>query len=123
MNSMYSVPRVARRELPVLPQHGRLRDPAVLSDQPIAHRMWQMVDDINHQYLPPNIKAVTCYTCHQGAKWPNALVTGRPDETPVEAELPLHPEVHANPGAHLDAGVLIRMDLFLESSATSVGLG
>ena len=70
----------------------------------IAHRMWRMVDDINHKYLPPNIKAVTCYTCHQGAKWPNQLVAGGTDQTTVQP-LALHPEVHENPGAHLASGV------------------
>jgi Photosynthetic reaction centre cytochrome C subunit len=70
----------------------------------IAHKMWQMVDTINHQYLPASVKAVTCYTCHQGAKWPSALVTGGNDMTPVEA-VAAHPEVHTNPGGHLDAGV------------------
>ena len=69
----------------------------------IAHRMWQMVDAINHQYLPPDVKAVTCYTCHRGAKWPSKLVKAGLDETPVEP-VPAHPEVHANPGAHLDPG-------------------
>jgi hypothetical protein len=69
----------------------------------IAHRMWQMVDAINHQYLPPNIKAVTCYTCHQGAKWPSKLVTSGTDQTPVTVA-PMHPEVHDNPGAHLASG-------------------
>jgi len=70
----------------------------------IAHRMWQMVDQINHHYLPANIKAVTCYTCHQGAKWPSQLVAGGTDQTPVQATA-LHPEVHENPGAHLASGV------------------
>jgi hypothetical protein len=70
----------------------------------IAHRMWQMVDDINHKYLPPNIEAVTCYTCHQGAKWPSALVAGGTDQSPVQATA-VHPEVHENPGAHLASGV------------------
>jgi hypothetical protein len=69
----------------------------------IAHRMWTMVDDINHRYLPANIPAVTCYTCHQGAKWPEALVKDALDQTPVDA-VALHPEVHGNPGAHLEAG-------------------
>ncbi len=69
----------------------------------IAHRMWRMVDAINHQYLPASVKAVTCYTCHQGAKWPQALVATGTDETPVEATA-LHPEVHENPGAHLATG-------------------
>ena len=69
----------------------------------IALRMWGMVDEINHQYLPPNIPAVTCYTCHQGAKWPSALVKGPLDQTPSEA-VAVHPEVHLNPGAHLDGG-------------------
>lgn len=70
----------------------------------IAHRMWKMVDDINHKYLPPEIEAVTCYTCHQGNKWPTALVAAGDDQTPVQAK-PLHPEVHENPGAHLASGV------------------
>lgn len=69
----------------------------------IAHKMWQMVDDINHKWTPANLKAVTCYTCHQGAKWPNALVTSSTDQTPVTATA-LHPEVHANPGANLASG-------------------
>jgi hypothetical protein len=71
----------------------------------IAHRMWAMVDDINHKYLPPNIKAVTCYTCHQGAKWPSALVKAGLDQTPVQA-VASHPEYSENPGAHLDSGVV-----------------
>ncbi len=71
----------------------------------IAHRMWAMVDDINHKYLPPNIKAVTCYTCHQGAKWPSALVKAGLDETPVQA-VAAHPEFSENPGAHLESGVV-----------------
>jgi hypothetical protein len=66
----------------------------------IAHRMWAMVDDINHKYLPPNIKAVTCYTCHQGAKWPTALVKAGLDQTTVQA-VASHPEYQDNPGAHL----------------------
>jgi hypothetical protein len=70
----------------------------------IAHRMWHMVDEINHKYLPPNVKAVTCYTCHQGAKWPSKLVVGPLDQTPVDATA-VHPEVHENPGAFLSAGV------------------
>jgi hypothetical protein len=69
----------------------------------IAHRMWRMVDAINHQYLPASVKAVTCYTCHQGAKWPQALVTAGLNQTPVEA-VAAHPEVHENPGAHLASG-------------------
>jgi hypothetical protein len=71
----------------------------------IAHRMWAMVDKINHEYLPANVKAVTCYTCHQGAKWPQALVTAGLDQAPAEANA-LHPEVHLNPGAHLASGAL-----------------
>jgi hypothetical protein len=59
----------------------------------IAHRMWHMLDDINHKYLPPNVEAVTCYTCHQGAKWPNQLVAGGTDETPVQAKA-LNPAVN-----------------------------
>jgi hypothetical protein len=70
----------------------------------IAHRMWQMVDAINHKYLPPNIEAVTCYTCHHGAKWPTQLVAGGYDESPVKARA-LRPEVHINPGAHTASGV------------------
>jgi hypothetical protein len=69
----------------------------------IAHRMWAMVDKINHEYLPANVKAVTCYTCHQGAKWPQALVTAGLDQAPAEAAA-AHPEVHLNPGAHLATG-------------------
>jgi hypothetical protein len=69
----------------------------------IAHRMWAMVDDINHKYLPANIKAVTCYTCHQGAKWPSQLVKAGLDQTPVQA-VAAHPEVQDNPGAHLASG-------------------
>ena len=71
----------------------------------IAHRMWAMVDDINHKYLPPNIKAVTCYTCHQGNKWPSALVKAGLDQAPVQAEA-LHPDVQENPGAHLASGAI-----------------
>ena len=71
----------------------------------IAHRMWAMVDDINHKYLPANIKAVTCYTCHQGNKWPSALVKAGLDQTPVQA-VAAHPEVQVNPGAHLASGAI-----------------
>ncbi len=71
----------------------------------ISHRMWAMVDEINHKYLPPNIKAVTCYTCHQGNKWPSALVKAGLDQTPVQA-IAAHPEVHENPGAHLASGAI-----------------
>lgn len=71
----------------------------------IAHRMWAMVDDINHKYLPANIKAVTCYTCHQGNKWPSALVKAGLDQTPVQA-IAAHPEVQDNPGAHLASGAI-----------------
>jgi hypothetical protein len=70
----------------------------------IAHRMWQMVDAINHKYLPPNIEAVTCYTCHHGAKWPSELVAGGTDELPVQAHA-VHPAVHENPGAYVASGV------------------
>ncbi len=70
----------------------------------IAHRMWQMVDTINHKYLPPNIEAVTCYTCHHGAKWPTELVAGGEDQSPAKARA-LRPEVHLNPGAHTASGV------------------
>lgn len=69
----------------------------------IAHRMWAMIDKINHEYLPSNVKAVTCYTCHQGAKWPQALVTAGLDQAPAEA-VAAHPEVHLNPGAYTNAG-------------------
>ncbi len=69
----------------------------------IAHRMWAMVDEINHKYLPANVKAVTCYTCHQGNNWPQDLVTAGKDQTSVKAYA-LHPEVHENPGAHLASG-------------------
>jgi len=69
----------------------------------IAHRMWRMVDAINHQYLPANIKAVTCYTCHHGAKWPTQMVSGALDQTPVDP-VAARPEVHENPGAHLASG-------------------
>ena len=69
----------------------------------IAHRMWAMVDDINHKYLPPNVKAVTCYTCHQGGKWPSVLVKAGLDQSPVQAEA-AHPEYQDNPGAHIAAG-------------------
>jgi len=65
--------------------------------------MWQMVDDINHKYLPPNIPAVTCYTCHQGQRWPSKLVAGGTDETPVQAKA-LHPEYQDNNNAHLNSG-------------------
>lgn len=70
----------------------------------IAHRMWQMVDAINHKYLPANIEAVTCYTCHHGAKWPTELVTSGIDQTSMKP-VAAHPDVHDNPGAHLSAGV------------------
>jgi hypothetical protein len=70
----------------------------------IAHRMWQMVDAINHQYMPANIEAVTCYTCHHGAKWPSELVSSPNDQSAVEP-IASHPEVHDNPGAHLSTGV------------------
>jgi hypothetical protein len=69
----------------------------------IAHRMWAMVDKINHEYMPANIEAVTCYTCHHGAKWPTDLVATGTDQSPVQATA-MHPEVHANPGAHLATG-------------------
>ncbi len=69
----------------------------------IAQRMWAMVDEINHKYLPPEVKAVTCYTCHQGNQWPTALVKAGLDQTSVQA-VASHPEVHENPGAHLDSG-------------------
>jgi hypothetical protein len=69
----------------------------------IAHRMWAMVDDINHKYLPANIEAVTCYTCHQGAKWPSVLVKAGLDQTPVQA-VAAHPEYQDDPGAHIAAG-------------------
>jgi hypothetical protein len=65
--------------------------------------MWAMVDDINHKYLPANIEAVTCYTCHQGAKWPSVLVKAGLDQTPVQA-VAAHPEYQDNPGAHIAAG-------------------
>jgi hypothetical protein len=71
----------------------------------IAHRMWAMIDDINHKYLPPNVKAVTCYTCHQGAKWPSALVKAGLDQAPVQA-VAAHPEFSENPGAHLESGAV-----------------
>ena len=70
----------------------------------IAHRMWQMVDAINHKYLPANIEAVTCYTCHHGAKWPSALVTGGNDQSPIQVRA-VHPEVHLNPAAYMASGV------------------
>lgn len=69
----------------------------------IAHRMWAMVDDINHKYLPPNVKAVTCYTCHRGNNWPTAVVKAGLDEAPVQA-IAAHPAAHVNPGAHLASG-------------------
>jgi hypothetical protein len=69
----------------------------------IAHRMWAMVDEINHKYLPPNVAAVTCYTCHRGNNWPTAVVKAGLDETPVQA-IAAHPEAHENPGAHLASG-------------------
>jgi hypothetical protein len=69
----------------------------------IATRMWKMVDDINHRWLPPNVKAVTCYTCHQGNKWPQQMVAASLDQTPVKPQ-PAHPEVHENPGAHTQPG-------------------
>jgi hypothetical protein len=67
----------------------------------IATRMWKMVDDINHRWLPPNVKAVTCYTCHQGNKWPQELVAANLDQTPVKA-VAAYPQVHENPGAHVN---------------------
>ena len=70
----------------------------------IAHRMWQMVDTINHKYLLVDIEAVTCYTCHHGAKWPTQLVTGGDDQSPVQATA-VRPDVHLNPGAHTASGV------------------
>lgn len=69
----------------------------------IAQRMWHMVDEINHKYLPADIKAVTCYTCHQGNQWPTALVQAGLNQTPVQP-IAAHPEVHLNPGAHLESG-------------------
>ena len=69
----------------------------------IAQRMWAMVDEINHKYLPADIKAVTCYTCHQGNTWPTALVQAGLNQTPVQP-IAAHPEVHLNPGAHLASG-------------------
>jgi hypothetical protein len=69
----------------------------------IAQRMWAMVDDINHKYLPADIKAVTCYTCHQGNQWPTALVEAGLNQSPVQP-IAAHPEVHLNPGAHLASG-------------------
>jgi hypothetical protein len=69
----------------------------------IATRMWKMVDDINHRWLPPNVKAVTCYTCHQGNKWPQQMVAASLDQTPVKP-VAAHPEVHENPGAHTAPG-------------------
>ena len=79
--------KVARRELPLLPQQSA--DFITLQYYPtnrIAHRMWQMVDAINHKYLPPNIEAVTCYTCHHGAKWPTRTRgVGGLDQSGVQA--------------------------------------
>jgi hypothetical protein len=72
----------------------------------IARRMWMMVDTINHEYLPPSVKAVTCYTCHRGNQYPNELVTSGTDETPVDKVVPLHPEIQNNPGGFAAAGVL-----------------
>jgi hypothetical protein len=69
----------------------------------IAHRMWRMAADINHKYLPANIEAVTCYTCHHGAKWPSALVATGVDQSSVQATA-MHPEVQENPAAHLSTG-------------------
>jgi hypothetical protein len=69
----------------------------------IAQRMWAMVDEINHKYLPADIKAVTCYTCHQGNQWPTQLVQAGLNQAAVQP-IPAHPEVHSNPGAHLASG-------------------
>jgi hypothetical protein len=84
----------------------------------IAHRMWAMVDDINHKYLPANIKAVTCYTCHQGNKWPNALVKAGLDQTPVQA-IAAHPDVQENPGAHLASGLSTASWIYFGASRVS----
>ena len=67
----------------------------------LALRMFYMVDDINHKYFPPTVKAVTCYTCHQGAKWPSALVKAGDDQTPIDG-VPAHPAAHYNPGDPVD---------------------
>ncbi|MGB8264855.1 MAG: photosynthetic reaction center cytochrome c subunit family protein [Candidatus Velthaea sp.] len=63
----------------------------------LALRMFYMVDQINHHYFPPSVKAVTCYTCHQGEKWPSALVKAGDDQTPVQS-FALQPDKHYNPG-------------------------
>ena len=63
----------------------------------LALRMFYMVDDINHKYFPPSVKAVTCYTCHQGEKWPSALVKSEFDQTPIRS-FAVHPDLHYNPG-------------------------
>jgi hypothetical protein len=63
----------------------------------MALHMFYMVDSINHKYFPPSVKAVTCYTCHQGSKWPTALVKSADDQTPVRGYA-LHPDAHYNPG-------------------------
>jgi hypothetical protein len=104
VNSMYSVSRSLGVNCLFCHNSADFKTLRYYPTNQIAHRMWRMVDDINHKYLPPNIEAVTCYTCHQGAKWPRALVAGGTDQTPVQA-IAAHPEVHDNPGAHLASGV------------------
>jgi hypothetical protein len=99
LNSMYSVSRSLGVNCLFCHNTADFKTLQYYPTNQIAHRMWRMVDDINHKYLPPNIEAVTCYTCHQGAKWPSELVVGGTDQTPMQA-VPAHPEVHENPGEH-----------------------
>lgn len=104
VNSMYSAARSLGVNCLFCHNTADFRTLRYYPTNQIAHRMWEMVDDINHKYLPPNIEAVTCFTCHQGAKWPSRLVAGGTDQTPMQA-IPAHPEVQADPGAHLASGV------------------
>ena len=104
VNSMYSVTKSLGVNCLFCHNSADFKTLRYYPTNQIAHRMWRMVDDINHKYMPANIEAVTCYTCHQGAKWPSALVAGGTDQAPVQAR-PTHPEVHENPGAHLASGV------------------
>lgn len=104
VNSMYSVTKSLGVNCLFCHNSADFKTLRYYPTNQIAHRMWRMVDDINHKYMPANIEAVTCYTCHHGAKWPSQLVAGGTDQTPVQAH-PAHPEVHDNPGAHLASGV------------------
>ncbi len=104
VNSMYSVSKSLGVNCLFCHNSADFKTLQYYPTNQIAHRMWHMVDDINHKYLPPNVQAVTCYSCHQGAKWPSELVTAGKDQSPVQANA-LHPEFHNNPGAHLASGV------------------